>query len=452
MRPVPTADLVNLVEHRVLSLTPPQAIFSSFIALSIVGTLLLMLPGATTAPITWGQAWFTSVSASTVTGLVVVDTGTRFTLIGQIILLSLMQLGGLGLMSFGVFIISLARNRLNLGQRAMMREALNQSGSGDMRLLLKRMFVFTIALELVGTLLLSVHWVPEMGWSQGLWHSFFHAVSAFNNGGFALSSNSLMNEVGSPIVNLVITGLFISGGIGFVVIADMMGKRRFNDYSLHTKLMLIGSLVLSIVGMLVLFALEYTNPATLGALPSLGDKLWAAWFASNTPRSGGFNTIDTSAMLDSSALFTMVLMFIGAGAGSTGGGIKVTTFIVLVLTTRAFLLGRDRPVVYGRSLDYGIIIRALTTAIMSLFAVIIGTFILTMTEEARFVDIAFEVTSAAGTVGLSRGLTPELSGIGQAVIVVLMFLGRAGPLALAFVLVHRHASRIQYPAGQVNLG
>lgn len=452
MRPVPTADLVNLVERRVLSLTPPQAIFSSFIALSIVGTFLLMLPGATTSPITWSQAWFTSVSASTVTGLVVVDTGTQFTLMGQVILLALMQLGGLGLMSFGVFIISLARNRLNLGQRAMMREALNQSGSGDMRQLLRRMFVFTIAMELVGTLLLAVRWVPEMGWSQGLWHSFFHAISAFNNGGFALSSNSLMNEVGSPIVNIVITGLFISGGIGFVVIADMVGKRRFSDYSLHTKLMLIGSLVLSLVGMLVLFALEYTNPATLGGLPSLGDKLWAAWFASNTPRSGGFNTIDTSAMQDSSALFTMVLMFIGAGAGSTGGGIKVTTFIVLVLTTRAFLLGRDRPVVFGRSLDYGIIIRALTTAIMSLFAVIIGTFILTMTEDARFVDIAFEVTSAAGTVGLSRGLTPELSGIGQAVIVVLMFLGRAGPLALAFVLVHRHASRIQYPAGQVNLG
>lgn len=452
MRPVPTADLVNLVERRVLSLTPPQAIFSSFIALSIVGTFLLMLPGATTSPITWSQAWFTSVSASTVTGLVVVDTGTQFTLMGQVILLALMQLGGLGLMSFGVFIISLARNRLNLGQRAMMREALNQSGSGDMRQLLRRMFVFTIAMELVGTLLLAVRWVPEMGWSQGLWFSFFHAISAFNNGGFALSSNSLMNEVGSPIVNIVITGLFISGGIGFVVIADMVGKRRFSDYSLHTKLMLIGSLVLSLVGMLVLFALEYTNPATLAGLPSLGDKLWAAWFASNTPRSGGFNTIDTSAMQDSSALFTMVLMFIGAGAGSTGGGIKVTTFIVLVLTTRAFLLGRDRPVVFGRSLDYGIIIRALTTAIMSLFAVIIGTFILTMTEDARFVDIAFEVTSAAGTVGLSRGLTPELSGIGQAVIVVLMFLGRAGPLALAFVLVHRHASRIQYPAGQVNLG
>lgn len=452
MRPAPTADLVNLVERRVLSLTPPQAIFGSFIALSIVGALLLKLPAATTSPISWGQALFTSVSASTVTGLVVLDTGTQFTFTGHLILLALMQLGGLGLMSFGVFIISLARNRLNLGQRAVMREALNQSGSGDMRQLLRRMFVFTIVMELAGTLLLAVHWVPQMGWREGLWYSFFHAISAFNNGGFALSSTSLMAEVGSPLVNIVITGLFISGGIGFVVVADMMGKRRFADYTLHTKLMLIGSLVLSLVGMLVLFALEYTNPATLGGLEGLGDKLWAAWFASVTPRSAGLNTIDTGAMSDASALFVMVLMFIGGGAGSTAGGIKVTTFIVLVLTTRAFLLGHERPVVFKRSLDYGIIIRALTVAIMWLFAVIIGTFILTLTEPARFVDIAFEVTSAAATVGLSRGLTPELSGPGQVLIMILMLLGRAGPLALAFVLVHRHASRIQYPAGQVNLG
>lgn len=452
MRTVPTSDIADQVERRVLSLTPPQAIFSSFIGLALVGTLLLKLPAASTVPTTWGQALFTAVSASTVTGLVVVDTGTQFTLFGQLVLLALMQLGGLGLMSFGVFIISLARNRLNLGQRAVMREALNQSGSGDMRHLLKRMFVFTFAMETLGTLLLATYWVPRMGWGEGMYHSFFNAVSAFNNAGFVLDADSLMSEVGSPIVNLVITGLFISGGIGFVVVADMMDKRRFTDYTLHTKLMLVGTVVLSFGGMLVLFVLEYGNPATLGGLDDLSTKLWASWFASVTPRSGGFNTIDTGAMYDSSALFVMVLMFIGAGAGSTAGGIKLTTFIVMVLTVRAFLLGHERPVVFGRSLDYGIIIRALTVSIMSLFAVIIGTFILTISENAPFVDIAFEVTSAAATVGLSRGLTPELSPTGQAVIMVLMMLGRAGPLALAFLLVHRHASRIQYPAGQVNLG
>lgn len=452
MRTAPTSDLVDMVERRVLSLTPPQAIFASFLGLALIGTLLLKLPAASTVPTSWSQALFTAVSASTVTGLVVVDTGTHFTLFGQLILLVLMQLGGLGLMSFGVFIISLARNRLNLGQRAVMREALNQSGSGDMRKLLRRMFVFTFVMEALGTLLLATYWVPRMGWGEGMYHSFFNAVAAFNNAGFVLDTDGLMSEVGSPIVNIAITGLFLCGGIGFVVVADMMDKRRFADYTLHTKLMLVGTVVISVIGMMVLFMLEYHNPATLGGLPDLSHRLWASWFASVTPRSGGFNTIDMGALTDASALFVMVLMFIGAGAGSTAGGIKLTTFIVMVLAARAFLLGQERPVVFGRSLDYGIIIRALTVSIMSLLAVVIGTFILTISESAAFIDIAFEATSAAATVGLSRGLTPELSPVGQAVIMVLMMLGRAGPLALAFMLVHRHPSQIQYPAGQVNLG
>ncbi|HEY4541795.1 MAG TPA: potassium transporter TrkG, partial [Noviherbaspirillum sp.] len=321
-----------------------------------------------------------------------------------------------------------------------------------MRRLLSRMFIFTFAMEVLGTLLLALHWVPQMGWGKGFYYSFFHAVSAFNNGGFSLWPQSLMHEVDSAIVNVAITALFLSGGIGFVVVADMVDKRRFSEYTLHTKLTLLGTVALSLIGMLVLFVLEYGNPATLGGLPDLSHKLWAAWFASVTPRSGGFNTIDIAALTDASALFMMVLMFIGSGAGSTGGGIKVTTFIVMVLTVRAFLLGQERPVIFGRSLDYGIIIRALTVSIMSLFAVVVGTFILTITESGNFIDIAFEVTSAAATVGLSRGLTSELTPVGQAVAIILMTLGRAGPLALAFMLVHRYASRIQYPSGQVNLG
>lgn len=452
MRPVPSADLVDFVERRLLSLTPPQAIFASFIGLALAGTILLKLPMANALPVSWQQALFTSVSASTVTGLSVIDIGTHFTTFGQVVLLILMQLGGLGLMSFGLFLISLTQNRLNLGQRAVMREALNQSGSGDMRRLLQRMFVFAFAMEAVGTLLLALHWVPELGWRSGLYTSLFHAVSAFNNGGLALASDSLMQDVGSPIVNIVIPALFLGGGIGFVVVADMLEKRSFAQYSLHTKLMLVGTAVISVVGMLVLLLLEYGNPNTLGALGSFGDKLWAAWFASSTPRSAGLNTINTAMLSDASALFTILLMFIGAGAGSTGGGIKLTTFIVILLAVRAFLLSQERPVVFGRSLDHTIILRALTVLTMSLLAVLAGTFILTITESARFIDILFEVTSAAATVGLSRGMTGDLSGVGQAVIMLLMLLGRAGPLALAFMLVHRMGSRIQYPSGQVNLG
>lgn len=452
MRATPTTNLVEMVERRVLSLTPPQALILSFVALALLGTLLLKLPGAATAPLSWSDALFTATSASTVTGLAVLDTGTDFTVFGQIILLVLMQFGGLGLMSFGILIISLARHKLNLGQRAMMREALNQSGSGDMRRLLRGMFLFAIVMEAGGTLLLALHWVPRMGWADGLFYSFFHAVSAFNNAGFGLSADSLMGDVGSPLVNVVITGLFISAGLGFVVIADMVEKKRFSTCSLHTKLMLVGTVGLNVFAMAVLLVLEYGNPATLGGLADLSERLWAAWFAAVTPRTAGFNTIDTGALTAPSAVFVIILMFIGGGPGSTAGGIKLTTFLVMLVTVRAFLMRTERPVVFGRSLDYGTIIRGLTISIISLFAVLSGTFILTITESASFIDIAFEVVSASATVGLSRGITGDLTPIGRAVITVMMLIGRVGPLALAFVLVHRQAAAIQYPAGQINMG
>jgi trk system potassium uptake protein len=250
----------------------------------------------------------------------------------------------------------------------------------------------------------------------------------------------------------VISLLFIAGGIGFVVVADMIGKRRFREYALHTKLMLIGTVAINLTAMLVLLWLEHGNPATLGGLPGWGDKLWAAWFQAATPRSAGFNTIDVGALLPSSAFFIMGLMFIGGGSGSTAGGIKLSTFIVLLVATRAFLRQQERPVVFGRSLDQNTILKALAITIISLFCVMTGAFVLSITEQAAFLDLAFEAVSAFGTVGLSRGVTSQLSAAGQAVIMLLMLVGRVGPLTLAFTLSNRYRARIQYPSGQVNIG
>jgi trk system potassium uptake protein TrkH len=452
MRQAPSAPLVQEMEKRLLNLTPPQALILSFVGLALLGTLLLKLPAASHQPTSWMQALFTAVSAATVTGLVVVDTGTHFTLFGQWVLLGLMQSGGLGLMTFGVFIIYLMRNRLNLGHRAALREAVNQTGQGDMRRLLRWIFGFTVLMEGAGTALLALHWVPEMGWSRGLYYSFFHAVSAFNNAGFGLASDNLMAYTGSPAINGVISALFIAGGIGFVVISDMIGKRRFSDYALHTKLMLVGTLLINIIAMLLLLVLEYGNPATLGALPDIGSKLWAAWFQAVAPRTAGFNTLDIGAMLPSSTLLIMMLMFIGGGSGSTASGIKLSTFIIMLLATRAFLLSQERPVIFGRSLDSSIILRALAISIISLFCVVIGIFVLTITETAPFLDLAFEVVSAFGTVGLSRGITADLSAPGQMLIMLLMLIGRVGPLTLAFTIANRHGALIQYPNGQVNIG
>lgn len=452
MRQAPSAPLVRQVEKRLLNLTPPQALILSFIGLSLLGTLLLKLPVASHEPTSWMQALFTAVSAATVTGLAVLDTGSHFTLFGQWVLLGLMQSGGLGLMTFGVFIIALMGNSLNLGHRAALREAVNQTGQGDMRRLLRWMFGFTAAMELGGTLLLSFHWVPELGWSRGLYYSFFHAVSAFNNAGLALKTDSMTMYAGSSLLNFVISFLFIAGGIGFVVVADMIGKRRFRDYALHTKLMLVGTLVINVVAMLLLLVLEYGNPATLGALPDLGSKLWASWFHAVTPRSAGFNSLDVSAMAPASTVLIMALMFIGGGSGSTASGIKLSTFIVMLLATRAFLLSQDRPVIFGRSLDPNVILRALAISIISMLFVAMGIFILAITDKAPFLDLAFEVVSAFGTVGLSRGITAELSFAGQILIMVLMLVGRVGPLTLAFTIANRHRAPIQFPNGQVNIG
>jgi trk system potassium uptake protein TrkH len=453
MQAAPSFDTFEQAKKQLRELTPPQLLLLSYVFLSVLGTLLLKLPAATTQPLTWMQALFTSVSASTITGLVVVDTGSHFTLFGQLVLLFLIQAGGLGLMTFGVFLVHLTRGDLSLGNRIAVGDALNHTGQSDMRRLLRWLFGFTFTMEAIGAALLALHWVPELGWSRGWYYSFFHAVSAFNNAGFALAPDSLSAYVGNPIVNGVISLLFIAGGIGFIVVADMMAKRRFRDYALHTKLMLVGTVIVNLLAMLILFVLEYGNPATLGELPDLSSKLWGAWFMAVTPRSSGFNTTDTAGLLAASAFFIMGLMFIGGGSGSTGGGIKLSTFIVLLLATRTFFWRQERPVVFGRSISHAVVLKALAITVISLFFALTGTFLLTIVEPTRpFLDLAFEAVSAAATVGLSRGVTAHLSDPGLLILITLMLIGRVGPLTLVFMIAHRKGDRIRYPEGQVNVG
>lgn len=444
--------LYRQVTRQVLRLTPPQALIVSFIGLSLVGMLLLKLPFASNAPTSWTQALFTAVSASTITGLTVVDTGSHFTLFGQWILLALIQLGGIGLLTFGVLIIHMASGRLTLRNRAALQDSFNQSGRLDMRRLLRVLFSFIVLTELLGTLLLATQWVPEMGWSRGLFYSFFHAVSAFNNAGFGLASHSLATYVGNPVINLVISSLFISGGIGFAVIADLRTKRRFREFALHTKLMLVATVAINLVAMLTLLMLEYGNPNTLGGLHGFGTKLWASWFQAVAPRSSGFTTMDTVHLMPATAFFVMTLMFIGAGSGSTGGGIKLTTFVVLLVATRTFLRQQRNPVLFGRSIESGMILRALAVTVMALFCVITGTFLLVLTENKPFLDLAFEAVSAASTTGLSRDVTPTLSLAGQFIVMTLMLIGRVGPLTLAFTLANPRRADIEYPSGRVNIG
>lgn len=437
--------------RRRVALTPPATLALLYGALVILGTLLLKLPFATPQPIDWGDALFTSASAVTVTGLAVVDTGSGFTGFGQAVIAVLIQLGGLGLMTFAALVLSMLGRPMGLSSRAFLREDLNQTSISELFRLVRLILRVVVVAELAGAAVLALVFVPAEGVAQGLWTAVFHSVSAFNNAGFSLYPDSLVRYAGHPIVNLVVPALFIVGGVGYLVVHEVLERRPWGKMSLHARLTLAGSGALLAWGTFAFAVLEWNNPGTLGPLP-LHAKLLASWFQSATTRTAGFNTVDIGAMHDSTSLMFMSLMMIGGGSTSTAGGIKVTTFIVLILATVAFFRRRETLHAYGRSLGVEEVMKVLALAMVSLLTVMAATFVLAVSHDGDFVDMAFEAVSAFGTVGLSRGVTGELTGFERAVIVFLMFVGRVGPLTLGFFLATRVPPRVRYPAGRVFLG
>ncbi len=435
-----------------MRLPPPAVLALLYAGLVVVGTVLLKLPGATVAALSWADAAFTATSAVTVTGLVVVDTGSRFTLLGQAIIMVLIQLGGLGLMTFAVLVLSGLGVPIGMPHRLFLREDLNQTSIADVLALVNTILRVVLVCELVGVVLLAAVFVPDLGWGAGLWSALFHTVSAFNNAGFALFPDSLSRWVTDPLMNLVIPALLIFGGLGFAVIAELYRLRGWRRLSLHSKLMLSGTLALIVWSVVTFAAIEWNNPGTLGALDGAGERLVASWFQGITTRTAGFNTLDISAMHDSTALMFMVLMIIGGGSTSTAGGIKVTTFVVLLLATLAFFRRRSRIHAFGRSLGHEEVMKVLALAMVSVLTVLTSIFLIALSHDGEFLDLSFEVASAFGTVGLSRGATGELDGLGRTVIMALMFIGRVGPLTLGFFLATRVASRIRYPSSRVFLG
>ncbi|KUP35758.1 TrkH family potassium uptake protein [Bacillus halotolerans] len=431
--------------------SPPQVLAIGFFLTIIMGSLLLKLPISAAKPLSWIDALFTAASATTVTGLAVVDTGTEFTVFGQTVIMGLIQVGGLGFMTFAVLIVMILGKKIGLKERMLVREALNQPTIGGVIGLVKVLFLFSISIELIAALILSIRLVPQYGWASGLFASVFHAISAFNNAGFSLWPDNLMSYVGDPAVNLVITFLFITGGIGFTVLFDILKNRRFKAFSLHTKLMLAGTFILNIAATLIIFILEYSNPGTLGSL-HLPDKLWASYFQAVTPRTAGFNSVDFGSMREGTIVFVLLLMFIGAGSASTASGIKLTTFIVILMSVIAYLKGHKETVIFRRTIKYPIIIKALAVSVISLFIVFIGIFALTITEQAPFIQVVFETFSAFGTVGLTMGLTPELTTAGKCIIIAIMFIGRIGPLTFVFSFAKTEKSNIRYPDGEVFTG
>lgn len=432
-------------------LSPPIVISGSFIALILLGTLLLKLPFASVVPITWTDAFFTATSATTVTGLVVFDPGNTLTLFGELILLVLIQSGGIGLMTFAVAVFMLLGKKVGLQNRVYLQEAFNQNSLGGIVKMARLILFFVLSIEALASLLLTVYWFPAYGWAHAFYLSVFHVISAFNNAGFSLFEDGLIRFAGDPIVNLLLSSLFILGGIGFTVVIDIYQKKSFFHWSLHTKIMVVGTLILNVGATLLFFLLEYNNPNTIGEF-SLYKKTIVSYFSAVTPRTAGFNTLDYGMLEDPTLLFTMLLMFIGAGSASTASGIKLSTFIVVILATIAFFRAREEPEIFGRSLRIRTVIRSLAITTLGILTIMTFLFFLTITESIPFLPLAFEIVSAFGTVGLSMGITADLSDAGKVLLSVLMFLGRVGPLTLFFLLLKPKKVKYRYPYDQIFTG
>ncbi len=436
---------------RKLLAAPPVILSGGFLLLILIGTALLKLPIATQHSITWMQSFFTATSAVTVTGLVVVDTGTQFTMFGQVIIAILIQLGGLGLMTFAIVTLIALGGKVGIFERTIAKEAFNQTDASTLVATAKSVLLFALVVEAIGIVILAWHWHQELGLQASLFHGFFYTISAFNNAGFALSVDSLTPYVADPIVNLTVTGLFIIGGLGFSVWMDIKRKRRWSKLSVYSRVMIVGTFVINAIALIAIYLIEHDNPNTLAPLTETG-KWLASWFQAVTPRTAGFNTLAIDQLEDASTAIMLLLMFIGGGSMSTASGIKVVTFAVLILSTYAYLRRDEQVYVFKREISKESINKALALTMISAVVTWLAIFVLLITEKAPLLDIVFEAVSALGTVGLSRGLTGELSPVGELIIVLLMFMGRLGPLTLAYFLASPRQTKLRFAETKVAIG
>lgn len=438
-------------QHRKFRVGPPLVLASGFFILILFGALLLKLPFATLEPISWLDSLFTAASAVTVTGLGVVNTGESFTVFGLAVILLLIQTGGIGFMTFAILAVMSMGGNIGISYQLVAKEAMQETSLRNIAKTAKAVFYLALTVELLGTLVLTVTWWGELGLWNALGEAVFYSVSAFNNAGFALSENSLSDHVGSIPVNLVVTFMFIVGGLGFSVLMNIIEQRRWNQFSVYTRSILLTTLIINVLSAIIFWLLEHHNPDTLGTLSTL-EQVLASWFQATTPRTAGFNTVDIAQLGEPTSVYLMMLMFIGGGSMSTGGGIKLGTFIVLVMATYAFLRRREHVTLMQRSIEQQMVMKALAVSIISLFIAFLGIFFLMILNPLPFIDISFEVLSALATVGLSRGITADVSAASQLILIFLMYVGRVGPLTLVYFLATPKRRRVKYPKTEIQVG
>lgn len=436
-----------------------QIIALGYFLMVLAGALLLMLPLAARS----GQrtdfltALFTATTSTCVTGLVVVDTATHWSLFGQLVILLLIQVGGMGFITLGVVFAMLLKKKITLSVRELVQESMNANQVGGMVRLVRQVFLGTMLIEGIGALLLSIRFIPQFGVKKGIYYSIFHAVSAFCNAGIDLMGtvsgpySSLTEYVADPLVSLVICALIIIGGIGFFVWGDVRKhKLHWKKYALHTKLALSMTFLLLFGGTLLFYLLEQKN--TLEHM-SMGEGMLAAFFDAVTARTAGFNTTDTAALSSSSKLLTILLMLIGGSPGSTAGGIKTVTVMVLVVYVWSNLRSEKGCNVFGRRLLDDDIKKASNVLIISLMLAMAAALVMSAVETLPMEDIMFEVFSAIGTAGMTTGITRSLSTASRLILILLMYCGRIGSMSFALSFTERkRVAPIQLPSEKVMIG
>ncbi len=440
-----------------LKFHPAQTMMLSYIVVIFIGTALLMLPKATPSnvSISFTDAFFTATSAACVTGLTVLDTAGGFTLTGKLIILFLIQIGGLGIMTISSFLALFFGQGVGIRERVMLHQMMNIDKIGMISTVLRNAVILTFSIEAAGAIMLMFFWADQ-GWtiSQLIFNSVFHSISAFCNSGFSTFSDNLVSYHHDIGVLITISSLVILGGLGFIVILELVGGTvqikktyRRSRLSIQSRMVLIISGLLLLTGSILLYLLDDHENGWNRAL--------TAFFNSVTARTCGFNTVDFAILNNSSTLIVMILMFIGASPGSTGGGIKTTTLGILWASIGAIITGQNRIVIFKRRIPFLVLNRALVVFAFSVMVVVISAVLLSITEEATIIDIIFESVSAYSTVGLSRGLTQLLTTNGKLIIILVMFIGRLGALTLAFAITaptELPSVKVEYPSESVMIG
>lgn len=437
----------------------PYLIFLyGFAAIIIIGTIFLALPIASNDGNSVGiiNALFTATSATCVTGLIVVNTASHWTVFGKVVIIMLIQIGGLGVMTMTALISFFVGKKISLKTRLLIMEERNVDELQGVVRLTKNILFYTFGVEIAGAILFSFVFVRDYGVGRGIAYSLFHAVSSFCNAGFDLIGNSMIDYVDNPIITLSVCGLVVIGGIGYYVFWDIYASKRFRMLTLHSKLVLIITGILLIGGSVLMFFLEHDNPGTMGNL-SMSGKINASIFQAVNPRTAGYNSVPLENLRMSTVAISVVLMFIGGSPASTAGGIKTTTFGVLLISFYNLVKGKEDVEVYGRRIMPETTIRASAILVLSLILITICSTILSVTEEKTgydFLEIVYETVSAFSTVGLTRGITPYLSNAGKLVLSMMMYIGRVGPMtvAYAFLKKHKNIGNYTYPEGKIIIG